>query len=176
MTVVYPEGTPTLGNVKVKAVASIADLTAPSLATEVNAATSVDISCYLYADGWAPSGATAKSTKKRRLCSKSDVEQIDVTSYTVAALRYTHDPQGADTDTGNEARELLAEGTKLYFVERQGLDAMDVDFTVADRVRTHYLELGPQIESIDTDENGEFYIMQEVVYVNDGPKVGTIAA
>lgn len=176
MTVVYPEGTPTLGNVKVKAVASIADLTAPKLATEIDAGTSVDISCYLYADGWTPSGSTAKNTKKRRLCSRRDVEQLSVTTYSVGALRYTHDPQGADADTGNEARELLQEGTKIYFVERQGLDALDEPFAVGDRVLTHYLELGAQIESNDTDENGEFYIMQEVVYVNDGPKVGIVAA
>lgn len=175
MTVVYPEGTPTLGNIKVKAVASVAAIAAPKLATEINAATSVDLSCYFYADGWSSTATTAKQTKKRRLCSKRDTEQLHTTTYSIAALKYVHDPQGADADTGNEARELLQEGAKLYFVERHGLDAQDIAFAVADRVRTHHLELGPQIEMPDPDENGEFYVMQEVAYVNDGPVTGIVA-
>lgn len=176
MTTVYPEGTPTLGNTKVAVAVAVASLTAPKLATEVNAATSVDISCYLLSDGWAPTGEQAVNTKKRRLCSKKDAEQLGPTTFRVSALRYIHDPQGADADPGNEARELLKEGTKLYFIERQGLDAQDEPFAALDRVRTHYLQLGEPVESIDTDDNGEFYITQSVVYVNDGPVVGILAA
>lgn len=176
MTIVMPEGTPTLGAVKVKAVTAIADLAAPKLATEINAATSVDVSCHLLADGWNPSAETAKQNKKRRLCSKKDTEQLSTTTYRVAALRYVHNPQTDDTSAGNEARELLQEGLKLYFVERHGKDAQTAPFAVADRVRTHYLVLGPQIEMNDPDENGEFYIYQEVAYVTaDGPTAGIVA-
>lgn len=175
MTVVQPEGTPTLGNTKVAAVVTVADLAAPKLATEINAVTSVDISCYLYADGWTPSGSQAKQARKRRLCSRKDVESLHTVTYTIGALRYSHDPQAADAAAGNEARELLQQGVLINLVERQGLDALEDPFTVAERVRTHYVELGEQFESADTDENGEFYIMQEVSYVNDGPVVGIIA-
>lgn len=176
MTVVYPEGTPSLGAIKVKAVVAIADRLAPKLATEVDAGTSIDLSCYFYDDGWTPSGSQGKSTKKRRLCSKVDTESLSPATYTIGSLRYTHDPQGADTADGNEARELLKEGTKIHFVERQGGDAMDDPFAVGDRVRSHYVVLGEQFESADTDENGEFYILQEVSYVDNGPKVGTLVA
>jgi hypothetical protein len=175
VTVIYPEGTPTLGNVKVKAGLATTNLAAPALATEINAVTSVDLSCFFYADGWSATASTAKQTKKRRLCTKRDTESLHTTTYSIAALKYVHDPQGADADAGNEARELLQEGAKLYFWERHGLDAQDEPFTVADRVRTHWLELGPQIEMPDPDENGEFYIMQEVAYVNDGPVAGVVA-
>lgn len=176
MTIVYPEGTPTLGNTKVKVALAVANMASPSLATEVDAATSVDLSCYFYADGWTPSGSQSKQTKKRRLCSKRDVEQLFTATYTVGALRYLHDPQGADTDTGNEGRELLKAGTKLYFIERHGKDAEDEPFAAGDRVRVHYLEVGEQFESIDTDDNGEYFILQEVAYVNDGPVSGTLVA
>lgn len=172
-----PEGTPTLGAVKVKVVTSIVTKTAPALATEINAVTSIDISCHLLSDGWMPSAETAKNTKKRRLCSKSDTEQLGVTTYRVGALRYVHNPQAADASVNNEARLLLKEGLKFYFVERHGKDAQTGVFTVGDRVRVHYLELGPQIESIDPDDNGEFFIYQEVSYVAAGaPIVGTLAA
>jgi hypothetical protein len=54
---------------------------------------------------------------------------------------------------------------------------MDDVFAVGDRVRTHYVELGPQWESGDvTDENGEFYIMQDVIYVARKPVIGIVAA
>jgi hypothetical protein len=177
MTIVMPEGTPTLGAVKVKAVVSITDTAAPKLATEINAVTSVDVSCHLLSDGWMPSAETAKQTKKRRLCSKRDTEQIGVTSYRVSALKYVHNPQTADATAGNEARQALKEGLKLHFLERQGKDAQTAPFAVGDRTRDHYLVLGPQIEMDDPDENGEFYIMQEVAYVTaDGPKSGIVAA
>lgn len=177
MTLVMPEGTPTLGAVKVKATASIANRTAPALATEINAASAVDISCHLLADGWNASAETAKNTKKRRLCSKADTEQLGVTTFRVAALRYIHNPQATDAAAGNEARNLLKAGLKFYFVERHGKDAQTTAFAVGDRVRSHYLELGPQIEMPDPDDNGEFFIYQEVAYVSaGGPVVGTVAA
>lgn len=176
MTLVMPEGTPTLGAVKVKAVVTVTAIAAPKLATEINAASSVDISCHLLADGWAYSAETAKQTKKRRKCSKKDTEQLGVTTHRLAALRYVHNPQGADAAAGNEARLALKEGLKFYFVERQGKDAQTAPYAVADRVRTHYLVLGPQIEMDDPDENGEFYIYQEVAYVTaDGPTPGIVA-
>lgn len=177
MTVVYPEGTPTLGNTKVVAALTVADLTAPALATEVNAATSVELSCYLYPAGWAPTATTAKGTKPRRLCSTRDREQFNTTTYSIGDLQYVYDPQGDDAAAGNEAKELLTEGTKLYLIERIGLDAQDEPMATGDRVRVHYVELGPQIPSGDrTDENGEFFITQSVIYVNDGPVDGVVAA
>lgn len=177
MTVVYPEGTPTLGNTKVTVAVAVANLAAPKLATEILAATSVDISCYLYPAGWAPTATTNKGTKPARLCSTNQLEQFNRTSFGFSALQYVHNPQAADVAVGNEARKLLVEGAKLYFIERQGLDADTVAWAVGAMSITHYLTLGPQIRSGDrTDENGEFYITQEAVYNNAGPVNGVVAA
>lgn len=175
MTIVMPEGTPTLGAVKVKAVVTVAVPTAPKLATEINAVGSVDISCHLLTDGWAPSAETSKQTKKRRKCSKKDTEQLGPTTYRLAALKYVHNPQAADATAGNEARQALKEGLKFHFVERQGKDAQTAVFAIGDRTRDHYVVLGPQIEMDDPDENGEFYVYQEVAYVTaDGPTPGIV--
>lgn len=178
MSITIPEGTPTLANTKIKAVLSVADMTAPKKATEIDAATSLDFTCYLFADGWTPTASTAKGQARRRLCSPRSAERLNTTTYSIGALQYSHDPKAADAAPNNEARVLLVEGTKIYLVEGQGIDGQTGDFTVDDRVRTHYVELGPQIDSGDqTDENGEFFIMQELVYVTaDGPVVGTVAA
>lgn len=175
MSVFYPEGIPTLGNVKVTAVVAVAVLTAPKLATEINAVTSVDLSCYLFPAGWNPTGTTGKGTKKRRLCSRATQEQLNTTTYSLAALQYSHKPQAALVAVGNEAKKFLTPGIKTYLVERQGLDAQTDTWTVGEFSRTHYVQLGPQIPMGDpADENDEFYIMQELVYANEGPVDGVV--
>jgi len=176
VTVVYPDAIPTLGNTKVKAVVAIADMLLPKLATEINAASSVDISCFLYPAGWSPTGSTAKGTKPLRLCNKSAQEQLNRTTYSLADLQYVYAPQGVAAAPANAAKTLLASGTSIYLVERLGLDSDDTPFVVGQLTRVHYVTLGDQIVGGDrTDENGEFMIMQAAVYRGAGPVDGTIA-
>jgi hypothetical protein len=178
MTLVMPEGVPSLGATKVKAILTIASQAAPSLATEVNAAGSVDISLHLYPTGWAPGGAAAKGTRPPRLGSKKTREIFNRTTYTLGTLQYVFDPQAATSVLTNKARTLLVEGLKIHLLERLGPDAETVDFAVADKTLDHYVVLGPQIISSDrADENGEFTIMQDVIYYgSNGPVAGVIAA
>lgn len=176
MTLVAPEGVPSLGARKVKAVVTIADDTAPKLATEISAASSEDVTLYLSADGWSPTGTTAKGTAPRRLGSKRSQERLNTTTYSLGTLRYVYDPQGDDDDPGNEAKALLTEGSKIHLLERLGLDAEEVAFAVGQKTRDHYVELGPQIPMGDpTDENAEFVMAQECVYVLPaGPVDGVV--
>lgn len=177
MTVVFPEGTPILGNTKVTAGVACASLAAPDLSAEILALTSVDLSCFLLPDGWNPTGTQGKGTRQRRLCSKTTQERLNTVTWAGPTLRYIWDPQGAPSDAGNEALELLVEDTNIYFWERMGLDAQDDAWTAGERVRTHYLRLGAQIPSGDrTDENGDFFITQETEYVNEGPVAGIVVA
>lgn len=177
MSIVYPEGTPTLGNTKIKAVLTVASLAAPKLATEVNAVTSVDASCYLYPAGWAPTATTSKGSKPARLCSKRELQQFNRTSFEISDLQYVYDPQGDDTVAANALKKLLVEGAIINLVERIGLDAQTVPFAATQKVITHLVRMGPQVKSGDrTDENGEFFITQSVIYINDGPVDGVLAA
>lgn len=174
MTVVTPEGTPTLGNFKIIAAPSVANPAAPTVA---ELAAGLDLSCYLLVDGWNPAGTQGKGQRKRRLCSKRSAERLNAVQWAGPTLGYIHDPTTNDAATGNEARELLVEGALIYFLERQGLDAEDEAIAATNRGRMHYLELGEQMESGDaTDENGEFYVMQETAYVGNGPTVCVVAA
>lgn len=178
MSIAIPEGTPTLANTKLKAILSIANQAAPKKATEIDAVTSLDFTVYAFADGWAPTGSQAKGTARRRMASARSVERLNTVTYSLAALQYSHDPKTADSAPGNEARELLKAGLKIFFGEGQGIDGEEGEFEVGDQMRSHYVELGEQIWSGDqTDENGEFFIMQELVYVTTrGPVIGTVAA
>lgn len=176
VTFVYPEGTPTLGNTKVIACAAVTNKAAPSLATEINAVTSVDMSGYFIAGGWNPDATTAKGTKLARLFSKTTQERFNKTSWVISDLMYTHDPQAAIGAAGNEAKNLLVPGAHIIFLERRGLDAQTVAMATTQKTRAFILELGPQIDSGDlTDENGEYYIKQAAILIGEAPIAGVVA-
>lgn len=176
MPLVMPEGVPVLGATSVKAVVTVASPAAPKLATEINAASSKDISLHLSASGWQPDATINKGTKPARLGSKTVSEQFNRTTYTLGTLMYVYDPQGDDSDPGNEAKALLTEGTNIHLLERLGLDAEDDAWAVGQKTRDHYVTLGVQIPTGDrSDENAEFMIKQDVIYVTSaGPVDGTI--
>jgi hypothetical protein len=178
VTIIMPEGVPILGNTAVTAVVAIADMTAPSLATEVNAATSVDISLFLSASGWNPQATSNKGTRPARLGQKTQREAFNRTTFQMGTLSYTFDPQAPDTDDENKAKALLLEGTTIFLVERLGLDAETDAWAVGQQVRCHKVILGVQSVGGDrTDENGEFVLMQDAIYAAlEGPVDGTIAA
>lgn len=177
MTIYYPEGTPTLGNIKVVAAVAVADETAPKLATEVKAASSVELSMALYPAGWNPGATVNKGTKPPRLGSTTQQEQFNRTTYTLASLQYVYDPQADDTDPNNAAKAMLTEGSEVYILEGRGISAEEGDFAVGTRTRSHHVRLGPQIPQGDTtDENGEFYMLQDITYVGSGPIDGVVVA
>lgn len=177
MTIYYPEAVPTLGNTKLQAVLAIANPEAPGLAAEVKAATSTELTCAVFPEGWNPTAETARGERRRRLCSKRTVQQFNPTTFSMPDLQYAHDPQGDAAAPDNKARAMLTSGLEVFLVERQGLDAETVDWAVGQRVLVHQVRLGEQIWSGDrTDVNGEFFITQPVIYVGSGPVEGVLAA
>jgi hypothetical protein len=164
MVVVMPDGVPVLGNTSVRWVATIANTATPALATELNAAApaSLDISCYLTADSWAPSQNVAKGSPPRRLCQRSQFERFSTTTIQLGDLRYIIQPQAAAASAGKVAYETLTEGLSGYFVERLGLDAKNTAWAVGQFVNVIPVILGPRIIVGDTDENGDYTVMQPV--------------
>lgn len=182
-TVVYPDGTPTLGMTKLTLLTSIGDIAGASpidveLADEINAVTSVEVSGYLYPAGWAPGATQNKGTAPARLASKAQAERLNRVTRTMGDLQYVYGPQAASNAAVNKALALCVEGTILYAVERIGLDAETVDFTAGQQLWVHPIKLGVQIPSGDrTDENGEFFITQPAVYTTvNGPIKGVVIA
>lgn len=164
----------TLGNVKVAAVVAIANTAAPSLATEVNASTSIDFSCALTNDGFKPTADQGKTNKKRRMCATSDTEFLQPAQYSFEKLMYSvGDPQSEDSAIIG----LMVEGVKLYLVERLGIDA-DTAFAAGQKVRVHYVQLGAPVAMYDpSSDSDEFLKSQTLVYVNGTkPVAGVIAA
>lgn len=163
MTLIMPEGVPTLGNTAVKWVASIADAESPAL-TEVNATApgSLDISLYLLAENWEPGQDTGRGTPPRRLGQRKQYERFNTTTQNLADLRYVVNPQGAAGSDGKKAYETLTEGLNGYFVERLGLDAKTSAWAAGQFVNVIPVTLGPRLIVGDTDENGDYTVMQPV--------------
>jgi hypothetical protein len=163
MTVIMPEGVPVLGNTAVKWVAALADPDSPTV-TEINAAApaTLDLSCYLFAEGWGPTQDVSKGAAPRRLCQRVQFERFSATTLQLEDLRYIINPQGAAGSDGKKAYEALTEGANGYFVERLGLDARTDDWDTGDFVNVIPVTLGPRMIVGDTDENGDFSVMQPV--------------
>lgn len=163
MTVFVPEAVPALGSVKLQAVLTIADLAAPKLATELSAVSSLDLSQFLYADGWTPTLEQGKGQARRRLGSKTNQERLNIPVEQLGNLQYVFDPQEADTEPVNDAYALLVPGTELYLVQRLGLDVDDA-WAVGQFVNVHRVRLGERAEVAPVeDENADIYITQGVI-------------
>jgi hypothetical protein len=163
MTVFFPEATQVYGNTSVVVVQTIANPEAPSLATDINAATSVNVSCYLYSGGVGTS-TTNKGEAPRRLCTTSVLQNFGQTTYEVTDLQYTYDPQEDLTHENNDARNALTEGSEVYLVVRRGLNAQDTAYAAAQKVDVWHVRLGPQNKTQTGDgEFDEYSITQAVV-------------
>lgn len=123
--------TPADGNVKVVLVPAIANLTAPTL-TELNAASAVDISCYLTSDGWAATADQA-TISDERLCSTQVFGQPGRKTLGLS-LTVIDNTNSANEAEFNEAVDTLVEGVQLYAVYRAGLP-FDQPFAAGDKVR-----------------------------------------
>jgi hypothetical protein len=167
VTVIFPEATKSLGNTSVIAVATIANMSAPDLSSEIAAVTSVNGSCYLYADMVA-SGETNKGTAPTRACEKTEREEFGRTKFSISDIQYVYDPQAADSTDENLFKAALAPDTELYLVERVGLDARTTAVAAGQKVNVHHVRVGPQNRTKTGDgEFDEFSITQAVSYIED---------
>lgn len=167
---INPAGVGAYGTEKWIFVETIANTSAPALATEVNAATSLDVSCYLYEGGVSLTVNTEKVTRPRRLCSTEQYESNGPTTYSLTDLSYAFDPQAAAASDGKKAYETLTEGSTGYLVRRQGGGAADGDnLAVGDFVDVVPIELGIPVPSKTGDGAEAEYSITQAVSVTAAP-------
>lgn len=174
MTVLFPEATPVLGNLKLALVDAIASMAAPSLASEIGDSGTLDISCYVRA--WNPTPTTNSGTAPARVCTLVDLPREGKTQMPGISIAYPYDPQADDTTTENKAKAKLVRGTELFVVVRKGLP-FSTAFALADRTETWKVVCGRQnkVQSDDT-EYAEFEIQQMLFPVAQDVVDGVIAA
>ena len=158
MTLVYPTATPAQGNTKVQVCPAVPILTAPNLSADINAAGSLDISCFVR--DWNPEITNNQGSAPVRLCTTVQLPEEGNTQFSPIELRYVYDPQAGATDD-NKAKDLLVRGTILYAVVRKGLDAQATDWAAGQMVEVWKFRCGRQnhLKSGD-DEFAEYEIKQ----------------
>lgn len=139
---------PADGNVKVVLVTTIANTAAPTV-TELNAGTTVDISCYLTSDGFTPS-LSEQVIADERLCSTSTYEQPGRHQRSLDVVYIDN----TNTAEDNEAKETLVPGTAQYLVVRRGI-AFDTTFAATTQKVSvwpikpgQYSDLPPEANSV----------------------------
>lgn len=146
---------------KIQAVASISVLASPDLSSEINAAGSVDLSCFVR--DWNPELNSNQGNAPSRLCTTVQLPVEGNTQFSPIELRYVYDPQAATSTDDNKARVLLAQGTEFYFVVRKGLAAQTTDWAAGQYAEVWKVRCGRQnyVRS-GQDEFSEYEISQLV--------------
>lgn len=170
MTVVIPESVTAEGNVKVAFIPAGADPTAFTLA-ELNAATGVDLSCFLMPD-WGGVTADQNKGESRRFCSTESFDRLGTIKRSIGDIVYTYLPQGDNTDPGNKAYTSLPKGTTGFLVLRYGLPAGDA-WAADQKYDTVPVEMGARSKSATgSDEFAPLTVTQGIgatgVLVEDG--------
>jgi hypothetical protein len=139
---------PADGNVKVVLVTTIADTAAPTVA-ELNAVTSVDISCYLTSDGFTPS-LNEQVIADERLCSTATYEQPGRSQRSLDVVYIDN----TNTAEDNDAKDTLVPGVAQYLVVRRGI-AFDTTFVATTQKVSvwpikpgQYSDLPPEANSV----------------------------
>lgn len=174
MTVVFPVAVKQQGNISVVFVQTLATPTAPKVATEINAATSVNVSCYLYSGGQITSTQN-RGAAPRRLCTVEELQQFGTRSTEISDIQYVHSPQAPPTDASNAARTALVDGSTWYMIIREGLSAQTAAFAATQRGRVTQVRLGTQNFGVTGDgEFDEFSVTQSVIALS--PTVDAVFA
>lgn len=156
MSVTIPPGVSADGNVKVAFTPTLSTPATPKV-SELTATATVDISCHLTADGFAP-GGEATSVEDRRLCSKQVFEGYGTVSYTIENLVYVYDPQ-TPASVSNKAYAAMPVGQVGFLVVRWGMDSQAA-WAVGQTVDVYPVTMGPRIKQ-SPEQNGKLKVSQK---------------
>lgn len=175
MTIIMPEHVSVMDNTKVALMTSVANLAAPSLATEINASSSLDVTCFVVG-GFAPTVQPSTAYPPPRLCGGLSLPVRGRSQLQPIRVRYVFHPQEADTTDNNKAKAFLAEGVLFFAMVRRGLPALTDAFTAAEKVQTWRFEAGPQNEIPSGDDDGAIWVVEQDWLPKAMPVPGVIAA
>lgn len=153
MTLVQPQSVSTNGTMLVKFVTTMASYLAPKL-TEINAGSSVDLSCYITGDGL-NTDTSENNIDDPRLCSKQVFEAPGDFTQTLE-IKYIMNPKDPTNDA---ARIALPRGTKGFIAIRWAVDA-ELAWTIGDLLDVYPVTMGKQRKQTAA-RNGIHTIMQK---------------
>lgn len=135
--------------VSLRWVKTIADPTAPSLATEINAVSSVALECLVV--GNFDIDFSVDRTQLRRMCSRQVRERSGPVTYSIQDLFVVYDPQNLAAPV-SKAYAALQDGETGYLVERRGVH-VDTAWAAGDLVRVIPVEVANANPAPPEDDN-----------------------
>lgn len=157
-------------------VPTIAVTSSPAAATEVNAATSLDVSKMFFASSARPSASTNLVSQNRRIGDASLAQFVGETQWTLGEIRYSFSPQAAALSDGKKAFEKFPAGTTGYLVHAQDIP-VDDDLAAGDFVNVYQVEFGVQVPVPEGDAEGsEAAIVQTVAITDPNPDINVALA
>lgn len=103
-------------------VLTVADITVPKL-TELNAVGGFNLSCSLFGEQDGVTSSTEKVTLPRILCETAQFEVNGSTTYSMADLMISFQPQAASGSDGKKAWETLSDNISGFLWRRQGVSS-----------------------------------------------------
>lgn len=142
MTTTVPPGFLADANITVLFVTTMANTAAPDLSTEINAISTIDMTCYLTAQ-LSPAADEQTSTDDR-MCLRQALEVPGTITYSIDELQYVYDVQNPSS-LSNKLYAAVPRGTSGYIVIRYGVD-VEEPFAAGDIVDVYPVEWGQQIK------------------------------
>lgn len=151
-------------------VPAVANTAAPT-ALEINAATGLNVSCFLLAEQEGVTAATSKVQLARLLCETSTNEGLDTTTWSMSDIQGVFDPQAAASADGKKAWALVKDGFTGFAVRRQGV-VSDVDsaVTAGQFVDVVPIDVAPATPGKTSNDSSGIYTFTAAVAVTDTPK------
>ena len=182
MTIYFPEAVTVQESTKVALCTTIADLTAPSIASEIKAVTTVEATM-AFRD-WAPTLTPNTGNSPARLGTAIQLPVEGNIPLSAIATAYPWDPSADDADVNNEVKALMIRNTLLYVVVRKGID-ITTDWAAGQPVDVWHVRCGFQDDDAtssgagsgggSTDEFAEFEVHQNLFPLSLKTR-GTLAA
>lgn len=170
----YPDETPALGTTNIVVTAGILDPSAPSLATEVEAATSHEVTLTFHT--WDPQVNVNTGNSPARVGTKNQFPQEGLAAYQGIEVTYPYDPQADDEDPDNAAKADLVQGARKDVLVRKGKDTETEPLVVGDRTETWAVRCGRQ--TLTTLGEGEFavHVVRQMLYPTKSEGYGVMVA
>ncbi len=169
MSDVFPVSFQGAGTVRVQYVPTMADPAAPTL-LEVNAAGALNATPYFQAEALQIAHEQARIVDTR-LSDESVRESLGLSSFTIDALRYVHNPQAEAAAEGNKAYDKFVPGLNGYLVFRFGTKALKSAAALAatQRVVIYQAQFGDQHQPLPTGDNAVHVIEQPITITLTNP-------
>lgn len=151
-------------------VPAVADLDAPT-ALEVNAATGINISCAILADGDSLTATVNKVTLPAYLCETEQFEANDNVSYSMGDVVGGFDPQAAEASDDKLAFEFLRDGFTGYAIRRQGVSVETGDATAGQFVDVVPVDISRAVPGKSSNDASAIYTFTAGASVTGSPSL-----